>query len=855
MSAHHVSARTRTRLIPVLVTALVAALAALGAGPAPAANAADPTLSLVGSSSAFGNRTSHSVTLPTGIQNGDTIVLFLTVNSLSGTLTGPAGWTLLQTKDGSATRGRVWTKQAVGNESGTVVTVAGDPASTIKDNMSVAVYRSSAGTSSVTASAGTAGTTSSTSHTTPSVAVAQAGSWLVSSWSEKSSTAQTWTPPASATQRQAPTGAGSGKVSSLLADSNGAVPTGTAAGRTATTSAAGGGEQLFSVVVSPGTGTVTPPTNTAPVASFTVSCVGLTCGFDASGSSDANNDPLTYAWQFGDGTTSTAGPTTSRTYASAATRTVTLTVSDGALTNSTTRSATTSSTPRLPVPGHTKLVPETAHTDMPKIANGEIFDIKVVGSRVFIAGTFTTIQNQRSGNTTTYTRNGLASYNLTTGLVDTGFNPKIAGGNVETMAFTPDNTKLFITGSFSSVNGTTKRGIASLNLDHRCSPRRLHRQPRRSWLRGRRHQLHALHRRQVHQGQQRRPRGSGSGQRHHRRPRHRLRQQPQRRPRRRRCDHGPATADHPRPEQAASSCTPARQVAGQDRYGVAMISIATKQLLPWRTRLWEDNLQFVGGIQRAYAGDISPDDSYFVVTSGSGGDRPPINDTAMAFPVDAAGDHSDVQTKWITRCFDSIYSVAISEKAVYIGGHFAWNESPTAPDPWPGLDDVGYGTGQGLSGYGLGDAVVNREHLGALNPVDGKALEWNPGSNSYEGNKAMEVTPRGLFTGGDATTQAGSNIGRIAFFDFNSVAGQQRGRDHDHRADRGPREPGRRGVAVTGTASVTSGTINRVELRGPRPRRQAATSPTTGPRGDAQQHDQRDPAEHAERARPTGRCR
>ena len=32
------------------------------------------------------------------------------------------------------------------------------------------------------------------------------------------------------------------------------------------------------------------------------------------------------------------------------------------------------------------------------------------------------------------------------------------------MAFTPDNTKLFITGSFNSVNGTTRKGIASLNL-------------------------------------------------------------------------------------------------------------------------------------------------------------------------------------------------------------------------------------------------------------------------------------------------------------------------------------------------------------------------------------------------------
>ena len=88
---------------------------------------------------------------------------------------------------------------------------------------------------------------------------------------------------------------------------------------------------------------------------------------------------------------------------------------------------------------------------------------------------------------------------------------------------------------------------------------------------------------------------------------------------------------------------------------------------------------------------------------------------------------NDVQPTWISRCFDSVYTTAISEKAVYIGGHFAWNESPSAPDPFPGAADVGYGTGQGLSGYGLGDSVVDREHIGALNPVDGKARGVEPG--------------------------------------------------------------------------------------------------------------------------------
>ena len=217
---------------------------------------------------------------------------------------------------------------------------------------------------------------------------------------------------------------------------------------------------------------------------------------------------------------------------------------------------------------------------------------------------------------------------------------------------------------------------------------------------------------------------------------------------------------------SCSSCTPPAGSTARTGYGVGLINTQTKQLLPWRTRLWDDNLQFVGGIQRVYAGDIAPNDQYFVVTSGSGGDRPPINDTAMAFPIAGA---DNVAPLWVSRHFDSVYSVAITEVAVYVGGHFGFQESPTAPDPWPGLDDVGYGTGQGLAGYGLGEAVVRREHIGALDPATGKAVEWNPGSNSFEGNKAMEATPRGLFVGGDGKRQGGVNTGRVAFYDFNTV--------------------------------------------------------------------------------------
>jgi hypothetical protein len=40
-----------------------------------------------------------------------------------------------------------------------------------------------------------------------------------------------------------------------------------------------------------------------------------------------------------------------------------------------------------PVPGHTGLAPSTPRTNTPRISTGEIWDIEVVGNRVFIAGT------------------------------------------------------------------------------------------------------------------------------------------------------------------------------------------------------------------------------------------------------------------------------------------------------------------------------------------------------------------------------------------------------------------------------------------------------------------------------------
>ena len=99
-------------------------------------------------------------------------------------------------------------------------------------------------------------------------------------------------------------------------------------------------------------------------------------------------------------------------------------------------------------------------------------------------------------------------------------------------------------------------------------------------------------------------------------------------------------------------------------------------------------------------------------------------------------------------------------------------------------------TGQGLAGYSLGEQTSNRDHLGAIDPVHGKSLEWPPGSNSYEGNKAMLDAARCHHRRGC------HHPGRLERRPRRVLRLQQRPRptdptDHHHQPDPRPRREGR----------------------------------------------------------------
>jgi len=98
------------------------------------------------------------------------------------------------------------------------------------------------------------------------------------------------------------------------------------------------GKATFAGVATIGGGS---PANNAPTASFTSNCTGLTCSFNASGSSDSDGTISNYAWSFGG-----SGVNASNTFASAGTFSVTLTVTDNdGATDTSTQSVTVTAPP------------------------------------------------------------------------------------------------------------------------------------------------------------------------------------------------------------------------------------------------------------------------------------------------------------------------------------------------------------------------------------------------------------------------------------------------------------------------------------------------------------------------------
>jgi hypothetical protein len=106
-----------------------------------------------------------------------------------------------------------------------------------------------------------------------------------------------------------------------------------------------------------------------------------------------------------------------------------------------------------------------------------------------------------------------------------------------------------------------------------------------------------------------------------------------------------------------------------------------------------------------------------------------ICDAAARF--NAKPEDSTAAPTWINYTGgDTLHSTAATGAAVYVQGHQRWLDNPE------GRDNAGPG-------------AVSRPGIGAIDPVTGLALSWNPTKTRGVGGKDFLATSTGLWVGSD----------------------------------------------------------------------------------------------------------
>ncbi len=205
-----------------------------------------------------------------------------------------------------------------------------------------------------------------------------------------------------------------------------------------------------------------------------------------------------------------------------------------------------------------------------------------------------------------------------------------------------------------------------------------------------------------------------------------------------------------------------RTVSGESRMRMFVADLGETQatLNSWYYPGFEKPCSSIQARRIAYLQgvDFSPDGSYFVVTATGqiplfpadvwGGRFQSAEFTTVCDGVgrfDMANDQAPV---WINYTGgDSIWTASATGSAVYVQGHFEWLDNPN-----------GF-----ASRCPLNQVCASRKGIGAIDPVTGQALPWDPPKPAQIGGKDFLVTPAGLWVGSDSTRFAGKPRRGIAF--------------------------------------------------------------------------------------------
>jgi hypothetical protein len=362
-----------------------------------------------------------------------------------------------------------------------------------------------------------------------------------------------------------------------------------------------------------------------------------------------------------------------------------------------------------------------------------------VGRTMYAGGLFNQVQDW--ARTTTYARQNFVAFDRETGVVsplNLAFN-----GTVGAIEATADGTALFISGSFSNVNGVTRRGLVKYDLaNNRIDP---------TFLPG---NLRTVSDIELANGA---VIAAGNF------AKHLVALNPTTG-----ADTGAiaitvagivAPADETRIQHIAVSPNGTRLVAtgnfatvnGQGRKRAFMLNLGpTATLSTWHAPRFDEDCFVFSRRASAQGVDFSPDGTYFVIVATGGAFPRGICDAAARF--ETANVSASAAPTWINWTGgDSLYSVAVTGPAVYVGGHQRWLDNPY------GIDSAGPG-------------AVSRPGIGAIDPVTGRALAWNPTKSRNHGTMVLYATPQGLWVGSDGERFGGEDHYGIGFAPLDAAA-------------------------------------------------------------------------------------
>ena len=381
----------------------------------------------------------------------------------------------------------------------------------------------------------------------------------------------------------------------------------------------------------------------------------------------------------------------------------------------------------------------------PQVLDGRVDAITRVGDRIIAGGRFSKVRE--AGSSTVLTRKNLFAFDADTGAIDRTFNPAPAGG-VNALVAAPGGNAVFVGGQFSGIAGKTQPGVAKVDV-----PSGRLTDGFRPTVAGRVDAL-ALHgSRLFFSGEVTKVNGTtrwGLAAVH--------------------VDSGALE-----PGVAVKFSDPgygvltvnriairpdgSRLVAlgsflkadGKDRPRLAVLDIdgGKATVADWQTKGYADPCSSSFGASYIRGVDISADGSYFVVVT-TGGKARALCDTAARFELGGTG--WDIKPTWVAQSGgDSFIGLAVTDAAVYVGGHQRWMNNPynigTGKDAQPGIGSV------------------PRSGIAALDPANGLPLSWNPGREPRGiGVFAFLATPEGLWIGSDTDYVAGEYHPKLAFF-------------------------------------------------------------------------------------------